>query len=135
MRDQKNLLSRAEIFNRLRELGATTATVSFQGGGDEGGVEAIILADSAGIELPLALEENYSGSRYNPATQKWEPTEPNTPNQDLAAALGAPVYEQYGSFAGEFYVNGTVEYNVVAGTVKMGKSERVESYEHSEEDL
>lgn len=133
MREQS--LSRSEIFSRLRELGAAKATVEFAGGGDEGGVESITLYDGEGNELPVKLEENYSGQRYNPNTQKWEPTEPNTPLQDLAGALGAPVYERYHTFAGDFYVSGTVDYDVVAGTVKMNKSERVESYEDSDEDL
>jgi hypothetical protein len=56
-----------------------------------------------------------------------------TPDQELAAALTAPVYARYGSFDGDLDVNGTISYDVAAGSVKMKKFERV--YEGSEEDL
>lgn len=134
MRGQRTL-SRSEIFQRLQGLGAAKATVEFSGGGDEGGVDSITLYDGEGNELPVKVEENYSGSRWNPATSQYEPVEPDTPVQELATALGAPVYERYGSFAGEFYVSGTVDYDVPTGSVKLNKSERVESYEDSDEDL
>lgn len=129
----QNGLSRGEIFNRLRALGAAKATVEFSGGGDEGGVDSITLHDGEGNELPIKLEKNYSGSRWDGT--KWLSVEPDTENNKLAGALAAPVNERYGSFAGDFYVSGTVDYDVVAGTVKINKSERVESYEDSEEDL
>lgn len=132
MRGQQSL-SRGEIFNRLRALGAAKATVEFSGGGDEGGVDSITLHDGEGNELPIKLEENYSGSRWDGT--KYVSVEPDTENNQLAGALSAPVNERYGTFAGEFYVSGTVDYDVVAGTVKMNKSERVESYEDSAEDL
>lgn len=132
MRGQSTL-TRGQMFTRLHELGAAKVVVEFSGGGDEGGVDNITLYDGEGNELPIKLEENYSGSRWDGV--RFVPVEPNTPNNELAAALAAPVNERYGSFAGEFYVSGTVDYDVVAGTVKMNKSERVESYEDSEEDL
>jgi len=44
----------------------------------------------------------------------------------------APVDDQYGSFAGEFYVSGTVEIDVNAESATMKKSETVESYDESE---
>ena len=117
---QVNVLSRDEMFTRLRQMNAAKAIVEFSGGGDEGGVDSITLYDGEGRLLasftPQArskLEENYSGSRWDGVC--YVPVEPDTPNNELARALAAPVHERYGSFAGEFYVTGTVVYDVVAG--------------------
>ena len=132
---QVNVLSRDEMFTRLRQMNATKAIVEFSAEGRHGigAVDSITLYDGEGNELPTKVEENYSGWRWDGAN--YYPVEPDTPNNELARALAAPVYERYGSFAGDFYVTGTVVYDVVAGTVKMNKSERVESWNSSEEDL
>jgi hypothetical protein len=130
---ESSTLSRDEIFRRLRELGAATAVVEFSGGGDEGGIDSITLYDGEGNALDVELEENFHGRTWQPITQTYVQIESATPDQELAAALTAPVYARYGSFDGDLDVNGTISYDVAAGSVKMKKFERV--YEGSEEDL
>lgn len=101
----------------LAERGAKAATVSFSGGNDEGGVDDVILvfADDS-TERVTSTYEGW-GDR------KVELTPEQQADNALVEALSAPVYEKYYSFAGEFYVSGAVEYDVLADTVKFAGEE------------
>lgn len=128
------MMQKTTVFNNLRGRGAAKAVVSFSGGDDEGGVNDIELFGPKGNVIGR-VEEHHSGYQHNPATGQWEqtPIAPELQDEaDLAEALGAPVYAEYHSFAGEFYVQGTVTWDVAAGTVLMHRSERSSSYEDSE---
>lgn len=127
-------LERRELWAELRRRNVAKVVVSFSGGGDEGGVDNISLQDAEGNEVGT-LEEDYGGSTYDPKTGQWVPVNPPNPDTALVEALVAPVYEKYGSFAGEFYVNGTVDYDVANEKVKMPYRESVETWEEHEEDL
>jgi hypothetical protein len=52
----------------------------------------------------------------------------------LADALSDPVFEAYGTFAGDFDVTGDVIWDVEEKTVQMIRDERSD-YEHSEDYL
>lgn len=127
-------LERRELWAELRRRGVAKVTVSFSGGGDEGGVDNITLLNAEGEEIGT-LEEDYGGSTYDPKTGQWVPVNPPNPDTKLVEALVAPVYERYHTFAGEFYVSGTVDYDVPNEKALMNKSERVESYEDSDEEV
>ncbi|HEX3509831.1 MAG TPA: hypothetical protein VHT27_01905 [Solirubrobacteraceae bacterium] len=111
-------ITREQAFTRLRALGADQAVVEFSGGNDEGGADSIVLrrAGETLRELP-----------------SWpEPPANCTPSEaQLIDALAAPVYEVYGTFAGDFDVTGEVIWDVSQGTVQMIRDERAD-YEHSE---
>jgi len=125
-------LSRFELFAELRRRNVAKVEVQFSGGGDEGGVDSISLQDAEGNEIGT-LEEDYGGSQWD--GQKWVPVNPPNPDTALVNALCAPVYDKYGSFAGEFYVSGKINVDVAAETIKMPYQESVETYEDHEEEF
>lgn len=110
-------VTHVDAFAFMREKGAVLAKAHFSGGNDEGGIDGITLLDANGVELPY----EYS----------WDDSD----EQDaLARDADGIVTGEYGSFAGEFSVHGTVTYDLNAGTVKMSKEEQ-SGYDHSEYDL
>lgn len=94
-------------FRAIRLRGAVVAVVYFSGGGDSGGVDRIELLDAAGDEVGKVGEDD----SLPDGTSLWD-------------VLGKPVYDRYYSFAGEFYVDGTVTWDVVIGEVNMERDER-----------
>ena len=115
-------MTRAEVFGRLRELGAVAAVVPFHGGYDEGFTEDITLKDAGGNPVAV-IHEDYYGNAEEPFSKG--------ANQ-LAEALSQPVYDEYGGFAGEFEVEGRVIWDVSEATVSMEGSEAWESPEDEE---
>ncbi len=117
--DQKPVeLDRAGAFAALKRLGADRAVVEFSGGNDEGGPDAITLF--AGEDTLRSLPT------------WWQAGGEDRDLGPLSDALSAPVFEAYGTFAGDFDVTGEVIWDVRASTVAMIRDERSE-YEHSEE--
>ena len=114
-------MARAEVFERLRELGAVAAVVPFHGGYDEGFIEGISLKDAEGNALAVIHEDYYGNAE-----------EPFKGAHDLAEALSQPVYDEYGGFAGQFEVEGRVIWDVSKATVSMEGSEAEESPEDVE---
>lgn len=100
-------MTREELFAELRRQGVAKVQVEFSGGGDEGGVDVILLLDSEG-KIIRKLEEYYDKPH---------------PDSDLSQSLAAPVYSRYGGFAGDFSVRGTVEWDVADGMVTMNDQE------------
>jgi hypothetical protein len=114
-------MTRAEVFGRLRELGAVAAVVTFNGGHDEGFVEGRTLRGAEGSAVAV-IHEDYYG----------EAEEPFEGAHRLAEALSRPVYDEYGGFAGEFEVEGRVVWDVSKATVSMVGSEAEEDPETDE---
>jgi hypothetical protein len=104
-------VTRDQVFAVLRAHKLVTVTVTFSGGNDEGGADSIIGRDASNNEVDL----DAAG--------------------DLADALEAPVYDKYDGFTGEFYVNGTVTWDVVNRKVTMSADEEVSHWEHEEYDI
>jgi len=127
-------LTRSDVFRILRERGVGLAVVEFSGGGDEGGVQGIELFSSSGNKMP-DLDEDYGETAFNRNTNAYEQIRQPSADCVLADAMGQPIYDRYGSFAGEFSVSGTIEYDVEKETIKLKKSESVTTYVDSEEDL
>ena len=114
-------MNKLDAFNELRRRGIVRAVVSFSGGNDEGGVEQINLVSASGVNIQL--EDYYPGKRWNETTQRYEsPT--SSADEELAAALGEPIYDRYGTFAGEYYVDGRLIWDVATGDVKIEADQR-----------
>ena len=104
------------VYDELEKRGVIVASVSFSGGGDEGGADDIILTHKDGHTSELdPYQYGTCGDDYN-----------------LVTALAEPLYEKYGGFAGEFHVSGTLVYDVVGRTKKMSGYESVEHEEYFE---
>lgn len=119
-----------EIFTALSQGGYSGAIIHFSGGNDEGGVDQIEL-----LKGEERIELNYQEGTYNRETHAIEYSPEDRPKAELWETLSQPIEDEYGSFAGEFYVSGTITVDVASRTMKMNKNERVESYEESSYEL
>lgn len=109
MSEQK--MTREEAFLALEEMGAIKAHVHFSGGNDEGGSDY--------IQIYLG-----DGERKDIHEYVWGDNKQTDEETQLAVALAEPVYESYGSFAGDFSVSGLIEWDVVKREVKMSGEEQ-----------
>lgn len=101
--------NKQRTFNLMAQLDIRKAEVEFSGGNDEGGVDNItVYRGERQIEGNLPV--SYA-------------TKDATSEQELAELLGRPVYDKYYGFAGEFYVQGTVVWDLATKKVNMGGSE------------
>ena len=139
----------------LRDLGVATVKVDFSGGNDEGGADGIDFLDAAGVKIPgVASSSAYSTRTWDPVTKNYGPdhwvvssyvddaTKPQstryveTPATDeqirlakIQQVLEAPIYDRFGSFAGEFEVYGQVIWDVNAGTHTLTGQESSTTWE------
>jgi len=116
--EQSNKLDRAAAFAALARLDADRAVVEFSGGNDEGGPDTITL-----VKGDQTLRTLPTWSQAGDADEHLVA---------LSDALSDPVFEAYGTFAGDFDVSGEVIWDVQTKTVQMIRDERSE-YEHSED--
>lgn len=125
----RDIMSRDLVFATLAKKGVNRVEVEYNGGNDEGGVDQIILFDKDDKKIG-EMQEYYGGhSVWDEESKSYKPAAPPNEEQRLSQALCAPVYDKYGSFAGEFYVNGTLTWDVAK---KKIKDHGVESVEHEE---
>lgn len=110
-------MDRKELFAELRRRGAARAIANFSGGHDEGGVDDIQLLSETGF--PVGTIQPWGAEGIE---------------KEIADVICEPVYNRYYSFAGEFYVNGTVTWDVEKETVVMTGSESEEVWNDFEED-
>lgn len=119
-------LSRFQVWTLLKHLGATEATVRFSGGNDEGGPDEISLTVRG---QRIELSQHYSFVTWDPNTNSYQPPAPLAPEAQaeahLADALVQPVYDRYGNFAGEYYVQGTIRWDVSTQRVEADYVESV----------
>lgn len=144
-------LSRSIVFAKLKQLGITRVDVSFSGGNDSGGADGMTVTYADGTTKdespfpdvhPRAVQEYRTGNwvvwgDFVPGVGRTH--RPATPAEIEAVqwsdALEAPIYNRWGSFAGEFSVSGTLVWDVTAGEVRLTGEEEVSSYETFEEVL
>jgi hypothetical protein len=127
-------MSRSNVFAEILTRGAVKAVVYFSGGHDEGGCDSIVLVDADDkkvIELDPYPEyaKNPSCGCYQCSDSKDWNVKHAVLDQRLTAfviGLKGPVDDQYGTFAGEFYVTGTVVWDATEKTCRMSGDERVE---------
>ena len=111
-------------FAELHRRGITSATVEFSGGNDEGGADRIIGQKADGTTVPLRAydsvdiyEDRHTGKYLVAGRGAREATSEEITAHALAEALEAPVYANWGGFGGQFYVSGTVTWDVASGKV------------------
>lgn len=145
--------NRNKALRKLKDAGVSTVRLAFSGGNDEGSVYETVFLDADSNPVAVSLYENraYENTEYNQATKNWDTrwvvwenfsstlprqSRPATPDEIIHAndidTLEAPIYDKFGSFAGEFYVDGVLVWDVVAGTYKLSGEETVQSYESFE---
>lgn len=143
-----SLADQRETMRMLTDAGVATVVIEFSGGNDEGGADGTSYLDAAGNKVEGIPSSNaYEDREYNFDTRTygalgWKVSEyvdqkytqrPATDDEVKAAKIGqvleAPIYDRYGSFAGEFHVYGQVTWDVAAGTHKMTGQESHNVYE------
>lgn len=98
--------TREEVFAFIESKGGDSAVIDYSGGHDEGGINSIgIYKDD---NLVCELEE--PRERWNPETKTYELVGDKGEEKFIKAII-QPVYEEYHSFAGEFYVDGTLTWD------------------------
>ena len=106
----------AAIYAKVRDLGGTRAILTFSGGNDEGGPDDIRLFDGEdAVKLDLDLDK----------PETWE----------LFDQLGAPIYDEWGGFAGPFHVSGELRIDASAETMELVTLELVSEDEDLSEEF
>jgi len=144
--NEKNISNYLEGFaEEFKRLNIQYAEAEFSGGHDEGGYDSFVWLDKNKNEVKLTDCVNKSyytrtlvKRQYDDADKgvkkidvfyydecKYETLE-NISLDDIFWKLGA--LDQFGSFAGEFNVNGTVLLNVITGEYKLEGNETVEEW-------
>lgn len=127
-----------EAMQSLSDFGVTTVKVHFSGGDDEGGADSIdyLDADEKPVEVPVghAVEDyHYENGRMSNGgwvvydhslSDNWnEQKRPATAEEikwtKVSEVVEFPIYNEYGSFAGEFYVYGTLTWDVATARHDM----------------
>jgi hypothetical protein len=127
-------MSKAWVFDQIRRRGGTIAVVEFSGGNDEGGADHICINDATGATV-AELPNYVHPERYDYETGRSIYRAGEEELAQLVNALTQPINDEYGSFAGEFSVQGTVIWDARTDKVTMGRSERQwGSYEETEVD-
>lgn len=106
-------MNKKQVFEELKKLGAVQAVIAFSGGNDSGGADSITLLNVDGNDIEHSLEDD----------------------DGLGEALCQPIYDKYHSFAGEFFVDGTLTWTVEGSKLEMSGHETVEEYESIDCDL
>jgi hypothetical protein len=109
-------LTQEEVLGILNRKGIDKVTVKFSGGHDSGGTD--------GITVDLFGEE-----------VEWSQKELDTIKEGLYDALEAPVWDRYGTFCGEYHVDGEVIWDVKAKKVFLKGYQEVSVTESFEEEL
>lgn len=107
----RSLDTKEWVWAEMEKRGAIKAIIEFSGGHDEGGADAITLTMGDGSKESLETWRNE-----------------NDDEGRLITYLQDPLYDRWGSFAGEFSVYGTIEWNVTTRKVTLDGSESVEDY-------
>jgi hypothetical protein len=119
--------SKPELLSLLRERGARSALISYDGGNDEGSVSGISYsaeplgaepAEWTGDALPAATEFDVES-----AFEDWD-----GPDGRFLQAADAVVCDKWGGFAGEFEVTGRLVVDVDSGRIARIDDVAVEDY-------
>jgi hypothetical protein len=105
-------MTKDAIFVRLVSMGADKAVVKFSGGGDEGFAQD-----------PELYKDNVLLSRWSIDVDK----------DELGRALAKPIFDQFGSFAGDFSVYGACIWTVADKKIMMSYDES--EYVHHDVDV
>jgi hypothetical protein len=143
----------ANAMSTLAGYGVAIVVAEFSGGNDEGGVDHVAYYDANGNEVDKSVVPSsnaHLANEWDADTRSfkevgWKVTDWNvrpsvtrdaTAEEILFAKVAQvieyPVTSRWGSFAGEFYVQGTVTWDVATGKHRLSGQESVEHYEDFE---
>lgn len=131
-KDQREHRDRlTEAFN---QRGIVRASVDFSGGNDEGGADAILFMDADGNEVDVDRGYHYARRNIDGKWVEVELTDAEKEQNEFISLVEAPIYWRWGSFAGDFNVDGTMHYNINEKQYcSMDYNES--SYEHHHEEF
>jgi len=122
--------NKREAMKALEKMGATSALISYSGGNDEGGVDLVVVRTPKGEQI---LEERYRSYTYRNGSTYRKPFPPDIKEEgELVELLSAPIYDQWGSFAGEFSTYGTITFIVETDTVEWTNGYEERTYDETE---
>lgn len=133
--ERNAFFDREQVFQWLKAKNYTKAVVSFSGGGDEGGVDRIELYKSKEGEAVEVIDEFEVRAKYSFEGGKYTVSVEDGKENDyyVQQGLSKPVYDKYGSFAGEFQVDGEVIWDVEKETVvRRGEESEMRGEEFEE---
>ena len=104
-----------EAMRVLKGRGVYEVVIPFEGGNDEGFTHDAELYDAAKQKIG-AIKEFWRGYTYDPRTRTSSRIDPSSEDEALYETLVQPINERYGSFAGEFHVQGDLVWDVARGT-------------------
>jgi hypothetical protein len=105
--------ARDELLARLQERDARRAVIGYDGGNDEGWLTELVLSDQP-FEGEPETWSSVTGSTVD-VDAAYDDFE--TPDGKLVEAAEAVVCDKWGSFAGEFHVDGRVFVDVDSGRI------------------
>lgn len=127
-----------EAMMALRSRGVAKVVIHFSGGNDSGGADDIEYLDAAGNEVTIPNSSASQRQIHDPQkgwiTGPWQVYEQGGPRDatpeeikwsKVADVLEAPIYNRWGSFAGDFDVQGTVTWDTATGEHEMKGQESV----------
>lgn len=122
--------TKGQAINVLLMHDVVKCVIDYSGGNDEGGVDSIKVTYADGREElnPSWCQRTYAAMVPNPDTGKWERktlTRAQMYANQVADIIEHPVYDRYYSFAGDFYVEGTLVYDVPEGKAYIDGVEQV----------
>jgi hypothetical protein len=137
-----------QAMQALKDLGVTKVSIPFSGGNDEGGADDIDYFDADGNTVEgiptnqAHLSQKWDADHQTFVDEGWMVTNWNVrpsvsrPATDeevtvakLTQVLEYPIYDRWGSFAGEFYVQGTLTWDVSTGKHTLEGQESHEVWE------
>ncbi len=119
---------KAEGLALMRKHKIVSARVVYSGGNDEGGVDEVEVTYKNGKVTNLEAVSTYD---WQSRTTRSLTAKDESINA-LHGALTAPVYDEWYSFAGEFYVNGELLWDAEESLVTKKQSVEVQSWENEE---
>lgn len=125
---------RGRLIEAFNQRGIARASVDFSGGNDEGGADGIVFMDADGNEVDVDRCYHYTRRNVDGKWVEVELTDTEQEQNKFISLVEAPIYWRWGSFAGDFSVSGTMQYNI--NDDKYCKMEYDESsYEHHREEF
>lgn len=114
--EEKPIPEKKWALNKLREMDVETVRVYYSGGNDSGSV------DDIGVFFKDGRTETWDlvtvNSHWDRNKGGWVYERELTDEEKLKEILCKPVYDQYGSFAGDFHVDGQIVWKVDEGKVE-----------------
>jgi len=81
-----------KLYKKLESMNISKVVVSYEGGNDDGSITGITYFDNSNNKISFSADD--------PMVEA------------LEKELSNPIYDEYRSFCGDFFVNGTLTYNV-----------------------